>query len=160
MPDYIKWKMTGHISQLSTQEARDFIKRKFDEVDAHNQQLYNALVEKDSKIGALLIEVYGERSKQYAYWRKQIVPKPKTHHRVYKKLLQDYWKWQEAEDRREKQRGYYRRRNEARALLEANGYVYGEHFGGNAISFAREVLIEVEPGVYGNRMLPSGEDTP
>lgn len=155
MPTYKTWKYEGDTAALVDKSFRTLLERNLNETITHNNRVAKELFDKDQQIGRLIAEVYGDSSRQYKYWHSQRVPNPPKLDKVWAKLMREFAKWQVAERERQRGRDYRRRSREAREVLEAQGYEYGKHFGGDAITFAKQVLVEIEPGVYGNRMLPA-----
>lgn len=150
---YKTFSWRGDISQLKSKELRDQIYAKCREIEAQNWQTYQAANRKREQIRAMIDEIIVPR----AHNRGSIplVKKPTGVMKVYNSLMRQYQKWLVKEKARMKREEYKERTEQARQELAKAGYVAGEHYSATrAITTARELLYEIEPGVYGNRMLP------
>lgn len=152
---------------LLTQEGVKALNQQYNEMERKNGAHYDAIMKAYREMLTLAVSVYGAQSKVHRYLLSNAPDAPpsitvkrgraKT---IWQKDLEKIQQFQVDEHRRAKQRAYRQRRKAeieaAVKALESAGYVLGEHFGRNeAPRFAAEVLVEVAPGVYGNRMLPA-----
>lgn len=160
MPNYQKWEYRGDIAALNDQEFLNQLWKKLKEVENYNETLFRQATQKDQEIGKMIAEIYGDRSAAHNYWKRLRVPKPSKFNRQWSKLMRELLDWNSKEKRRVYRRDYRRRQNEVIAELEANGYELDKHFTRNeSFRFKREVLVEIAPGVFGNRALPEPGQT-
>lgn len=158
MNHYKKFEYKGDIGALAQPQFMEAVLAKAAEIDHFNQASYQDLIKAKAELVQAAAIIWGKDSKQYRYLSNAEVPKPPSVKAVTKRLKRQFEQWQERENQRQKRQAYYARQRETVAALESNGYVEGENFSrGRAITFAKEVLVEVGPGVFGNRMLPAPE---
>lgn len=177
MVEYHTYKFNGKIADVDI----DALEQKFRNMIDTNRRLHLQAHEDYSRLLELATSVYGPKSRQVRYLRNEPVASPPNLTKEWKRIYRLWDEWSTAEVQRQRRRerkelrrqalelemrlkreqkhDYYVRRKQRIAdsieRLVANGYVLGEHFTkNNAISFAAEVLVEMMPGVYANRMLP------
>lgn len=129
------------------------------ECEAHNRAFTQQLQQKRREALAAVTAIWGENSRQYKYIAREELPAEPNLYRQWNNIMK-WWRAYQEEERQRQQRADYRaRRKVAVEALEANGYIAGEHFApGRALTFAKQVLHEVEPGVYAPRGLPPGDE--
>lgn len=126
---------------------------------AHNRAFTQQLQQKRREALAAVAAIWGENSRQYKYIAHEKLPAEPNLYRQWNNIMKWWWAYQEEERQRQKRREYAERRRQALEALEANGYIAGEHFApGRALTFAKQVLCELEPGVYAPRGLPPGNE--
>lgn len=136
------------------------IKTKYESAAKANAELHNQAIEKCKQMKALAMDVFGSGSNTVKYLNGKYAPNPPNVMGEYTKLANDFRKWQIRQEsnrqkklreqqrreereraqaeKRERQQDYRARSQESRAALESCGYVYGQDFFGNAITFAKK----------------------
>ncbi len=160
MPEYKQVKYQGELSALQDDDFRGKVEQAFKEADRLNIEILNTALEKQHALIALAIEIYGSKHNVVKYLRSKPVERPKSMIKAFQKLMREFDVWRAAERQREQNRAYQRRRKETVKTLVSLGYVAGEHFSpSRAITFAKQHLVEIAPGVYSNKLLPAPGET-
>lgn len=156
MANYLEYKKSQREIERMTWEQlkqdKDWCLHAANQNTAH----YQELIEAKKVMLSAAAQIWGYRSKQHKYIQTHNVPKPPNMNSAYAKVRQKFMAVQSARERQEKrreyQKNYSRRRQEAADWLTAQGYVLGEDFGlNNAISYRKQVEagIEAIPEVFG-----------
>lgn len=145
------WK--GDVAQLDNPELRQEILQKCRDTEHENDRIYKAALQKRDQAKALIDDIVVPRARNRG--SVPLVKKPESVMKEYKRLIRQYQKWLEKQQARMKRHEYKLRREQAQKELEAAGYVANEHYpASRAITTKKELLYQIEPGVWGNRMLP------
>lgn len=179
---YKLFQYKGEIPALQNSEFREALRQKAIQIDSENKLVYQDMQMQKMTILKQVDLLWSKDSNQWRYiWKQEIEP-PKLAMDEYRRTFAKYERWQKSENKRiaeqkrreekrlteerrkaiqrQKAAQYRQHQNAAVETLEANGYKQGKHFGKSwAITFAKQVLIEISPGVYGNRMLPQPGQT-
>lgn len=147
---------------LLNPEGVSALKQLYAEMQQKNQMLYSQLLTAWREMLKLAETVYGVKSRQYKYIKGTPPEAPKDLMKTWQKAVREIEAYRERERLNARRRQLYRNHkaetDKAIAALESAGYVLNQHFSRyTARKFAAEVLIEVEPGRYAGRLLPSGE---
>ena len=160
MTIYKQIRYWGELSALQDDAFRLQVESAFKRVERDNLEIYHKAVAQHTQLIALALEIYGDKSSVIKYLRSKPVERPKSAVKEFNKLMRQFDIWLAAERQRQQRREYEQRRKETVKTLESLGYVAGKHFSrSRAITFAKQVLVEVAPGVYSNRMLPAPGET-
>jgi hypothetical protein len=149
MPEYKYLKYRNDLGLLRDLTYRAKVELEFIQADRANNELYNSLIEKHRQLVALAVDVYGAKSNQVQYIKKNTPEKPKSNAKSFQDVMRRYAQWEEDERKRAKGREYYQNRKQKTdaiiTQLETRGFALGVDFTrDSALSFALTVLIEDE----------------
>lgn len=166
------------VSKLVDPEAFKRLESEVNAIAADNVKAYCDAMNKWEEMLKLARGIYGEKSDVVRYLHKHRPHSPSTSvRREWEKVVSRLWKHKQdverkerarkarelklereraaAEARRASRQAYRIRQAEARAELEAQGYIAGEHYPKNQpLKFMREALTLLPDGSYAPRGLP------
>lgn len=146
MVDYRKLKFNSDLSAMTDDDYRAW-QQAFAKADADNDALWRAALKKHQALCQSVLELYGARSRQFAYFKREVPNKPTSHRNEATKLRRNYEAELGRRQKREYERDRRRRAEETAELLENIGYEEDVHFRkSNAITFAKQNLTATPDG--------------